>query len=451
MDHAALRLFLLGIFLTILSSVRSEEPNAIPAGVAVVDITPDYPVRLSGFGFRRMESEGITQRIHAKALAFGQDTGGPVVLITADILCVPDAITKEIAKRLKDKAGVQLEHLSITSSHTHTAPMLRGTCPTLFGVPIPEDHQAHIDRYTEEFTNNLEKVALAAVKDMRPATVAWTRGRVTFAINRRTPGGPVDHDLPMLAVKDPKGALRAIYFSYACHCVTMASNKISGDWAGKAQEMIEQRHPGCIALASVGCGADSNPNRRADGEAIDAIEDQGRQIAEEIDRLLAAPLTPLSIRPQTKYARVDLPFDTPRSRQDWETMAAKTDASGHYAKVNLAKLDRSETLPASINYPVQTWTFGNQLAMVFMPGETVVDYSLRLKRELDHTRLWVNGYSNDARCYIPSERILREGGYEGGGAMIYYDMPNRFAPGMEQKLIDAVRAQVPDAFVAKPQ
>jgi hypothetical protein len=87
--------------------------------------------------------------------------------------------------------------------------------------------------------------------------------------------------------------------------------------------------------------------------------------------------------------------------------------------------------------------------MVFLPGETVVDYSLRLKRELDGTRLWVNGYSNDARCYIPSERVLKEGGYEGGDAMIYYDMPQKFAPGLEQKIIDAVRAQVPQSFTAK--
>src|SRR5437868_1540149 len=86
--------------------------------------------------------------------------------------------------------------------------------------------------------------------------------------------------------------------------------------------------------------------------------------------------------------------------------------------------------------------------MVFMPGEAVVDYSLRLKRELDHSRLRVSGYSSDAWGYIPSERVLREGGDEGGGAMIYYDMPNRFAPGLEQKLIDAVRAQAPESFVA---
>jgi putative membrane-bound dehydrogenase-like protein len=86
--------------------------------------------------------------------------------------------------------------------------------------------------------------------------------------------------------------------------------------------------------------------------------------------------------------------------------------------------------------------------MVFLPGEVVVDYSLRLKREFDRSRLWVNAYSNDNPCYIPSERILKEGGYEGGGAMVYYDRPTKLAAGVEQKIIDEVHRQLPENFRA---
>ena len=42
----------------------------------------------------------------------------------------------------------------------------------------------------------------------------------------------------------------------------------------------------------------------------------------------------------------------------------------------LAQLDRGETFPAEIDYSVTTWTFGDDLAMVFLPGEVVVDYAL---------------------------------------------------------------------------
>lgn len=417
-------------------------------GVAKVDITPDYPVRLSGFGFRREEATGVTERIWAKALAFGDAKEGPAILITADNLCVPDEITKEIARRLAPKVGVKLERLSITATHTHTAPMLKDVCPTLFGVPIPAEHQTNINRYTGEFVDKLESVAVEAVKAIRPARVSFGIGKAGFAMNRRTKGGPVDHDLPLLAIHEPDGNLRAIYFSYACHCVTLSDNQISGDWAGFAQKFIEEENAGIIALASVGCGADSNPNSGVTGDKVEVCRAQGQEIATEVKRLLGGKLKAITSAPVTKHSRVQIAFDMERTRAEWEERAKLQDAVGHHARVTLEKLDRGEKLPEHMDYPIQTWIFGKELAMVFLPGETVVDYSLRLKREFDKSRIWVNGYANEGRCYVPSERILQEGGYEGGGAMIYYDFPNRFAPGLEEKIVAAVQVQVPETFKA---
>jgi hypothetical protein len=387
-------------------------------GVARIDITPDYPVRLSGFGFRRAESEGVTQPIHAKAIAF---VDGPV-LITTDNLGVPDAITRAVAERL----GLPSERVTITASHSHTAPMLRGVAPTLFGMEIPAEHQDRIDRYTREFTDRLVEVARAALREARPARVEWGRGVVGFAKNRRSQGGPVDHDLPVLVVREPEnGKVRAVWFAYACHCVTLSDNKLSGDWAGFAQSEIERDSPGAVALMSAGCGADANPDSGVTGDKAGIAAAQGRQIADEVKRLLTAPLVELKEVPATKLVSIDLPFDTPRVRAEWEERAAKPGAVGYHARVNLARLDRGETLQAKIGYPVQTWRSGAQLALVFLPGEVVVDYALRLKRELDAARLAVVAYANDAPCYIPSERVLKEGGYEGEGAMIYYDRPHR--------------------------
>jgi hypothetical protein len=112
-------------------------------------------------------------------------------------------------------------------------------------------------------------------------------------------------------------------------------------------------------------------------------------------------------------------------------------------------LDRGEPLPTRLPYLVQTWTFGEDLAMVFLSGEVVVDYSLRLKREYLQGRLWVNAYANDVPCYIPSERILREGGYEGGGAMVYYGHPAPLASGVEESIVGAVHELVPQGFAKR--
>jgi len=415
-------------------------------GVAQVDVTPDYPVRLSGFGFRREESEGVTHRIWAKALAIKDPAKGAAVVITVDNLGIPAEMTQEVARRLNQAVDLPHQRLAITASHTHTAPMLTQVAPTLFGTPIPTKHQMNIDRYTRELTDQLEAVALSAIHNLQSGRLEWTQGEVGFGKNRRTAGGPVDHDLPMMVVRGDNDDLRAIWFSYACHCVTLSNNKVSGDWAGSAQIEIQKHHPEAVIMASIGCGADQNPDSGVTSDKVEMADAQGLQIAQEIDRLLRQPLTPIQGPLNIQLTGIPLAFDTPRTRHEWEERAQQDNAIGHHARANLARLDRGETLPDHIDYPIQTWLFGNDLAMVFLPGEVVVDYSLRLKREFDPRRLWINAYANDAPCYIPSERILKEGGYEGGGAMIYYDQPNQFAPGLEQQILDVIHEQIPESF-----
>lgn len=425
--------------------IRAAEAQ-IPVGVAVVDITPDYPVRLNGFGFRREESAGVRQPISARALAIGGDEDGPAILITSDTLGIPDSVAERLAAVLKEKAGIRRDRLAVTATHTHTAPMVNNVSPTLFGTPIPPDHQAHIDRYSEELFAKLVEVSLAALKDRQPSQLSWGVGQVKFAKNRRSKDGPVDHDLPLLAVRDIYGRLRAVYVNYACHCVCLSDNRISGDWAGYAMEQIERQNPKCVALVSVGCGADSNPLEGVVGDRWQVADNHGLEIATEVQRLLQGPLTPVTGPLNSQWKRIDLAFAPHPTREEWQQRAGQQNAIGHHARTQLARLDRGEALLTGVSYPIQTWSFGDSLAMVFLPGEVVVDYSKRLKQELDGRRLWINAYSNGCPGYVPSERVLQEGGYEGGGAMVYYDLPGPYAPGLEQPIISAVRQQLDKVF-----
>lgn len=425
----------------------ADDATVYDVGVGKIDITPAYPIRLNGFGSRREESEGITQRIWAKALAIGSDEAKPVVLITLDSLGVREAMVEEVARRLKEKAGIERDRIAVTFSHSHTTPKLTNVCDTIFSSPIPTEHQARIDQYTAELTDAMEQAALAALADRKPSTLAWAVGKVGFATNRRTPGGPVDHDLPMLVVKSADdGSVRAVYLTYACHCVSLTDNKISGDWSGFAQEMIERSHPGVTALVSIGCGSDSNPNFGAAGRSLEAAVDQGRQISDEVDRLLAGPFQPISGPVTAALSHIELPLNQLPTREALEKLAANDDPAGYNAKFQLAKLDRGEPLQTKLDYPIQTWAFGDSVAMVFLGGEVCVDYALRLKSELAPDRIWMHGYSNDFCSYIPSERLLKEGGYGGGAEVVYFALPNTLAAGLEDKIVAQVHEQLPAAF-----
>lgn len=416
-------------------------------GSAKIDITPDFPVRLSGYGGRRDEADTVEQRIWAKALAIRNGAESPAVLITVDNCGVPDYITEEVAAKVKEDAAVPREQFVICSTHTHSAPYLSGVLRTLFGVPVPEAHQENIDRYTRELTEKLKQVAKAALADLGPGSLSWGEGRVGFADNRRTKGGPVDHALPMLRAVGADGGLRAILTSYACHCTTLGGdfNAVCGDWAGYASAYIEADYPHATALVAIGCAGDANPAPRT---GLNFARQHGHAIAAEVNRLLGSDLTTIEGKLTGQVKRIDLPFDTLPTRQEWEKRVEGGGAIGYHAQIQLDRLDRGEPLQTALPYPIQTWTFGDELAVVFLPGEVVVDYSVRLKRECDTSRLWVNAYCNDVPCYIPSRRILREGGYEGEGAMIYYDRPTRFAPAVEDMIVRTVHELLPRAFRA---
>jgi hypothetical protein len=418
-----------------------------PVGTAQVDITPDYPIRLSGYGARQQESEGIDQRIFAQALAIGGDKKSLAVLITVDNVAVPAYLRDEVAARLGKKAGLRNERFALCSTHTHTAPMLAGACANIFGADLPPDQQDRVDRYTRELTDKVEQVALAAIKDRQASTLAWGQTKASFAANRRTKGGPTDHDLPVLVARDKSGNIRALLLSYACHCTTLADkpNHICGDWAGYAREYLEHDHPGAVVLVALGCGGDANPNPRGN---LEFAKQNGNAISSAVNELVQQPLTPLRQELACRVKPISLPYDIMPTREEWVTRAQSTNHwIAYHAKKNLSRLDRGEKLPTELPYMLQTWNFGKELAMVFLPGEVVVDYSLRLKQEYDARRLWVNAYANDVPCYIPSKRIWREGGYEGGYAMIYYDRPTRLVEETEDLIIAAVRGLLPRGFL----
>jgi hypothetical protein len=451
-----------GFWLTLSSGWAAAGPaggdETVPVGTAVVDVTPSYPIRLMGYGSRKTESEGIASPLKVRALAIGGDAEeGPALLIAVDNCHVGAFMTDEIARRLETKAKIRRERLVTCATHTHCAPALGSGIDFIFGAPIPPAEKAHIERYTKDLIDAMEKVALQALAARAPGKLSWGQGSVGFAANRRVlkdgkwtgfgvnPNGPTDPSLPVLRVTDPGGKVRAVLVNYACHCTTLGGefNKICAEWAGFACDDIERQYPGSTALVIIGCGADANPEPRRN---LDDARNHAAALAREANRLLATSLTPLPGRITARFKQIDLPLGPRPDKGALEKRSKAAGPGGMLARSLLEKLERGESLPATVPYPVQTWCFGDDMAMVFLGGEVVVDYALRLKWEIDATRLWITAYSNDVPCYIASKRVLDEGGYEADLSMTFYGKPARFAPETEDLIVHTVHELLPPAF-----
>ncbi|MEZ5326864.1 MAG: cellulase family glycosylhydrolase, partial [Verrucomicrobiales bacterium] len=211
-----------------------------------------------------------------------------------------------------------------------------------------------------------------------------------------------------------------------------------GDYPGFAQQALETNHPGAVAMFWAGCGADQNPIPR---RSVELAKHYGARLATAVDKvLLTTALQPLDSVLHAHFEEIPLDYaNIPTKEQLQADTASDNRYTAARATLLQEQLDRDGALPPTYPFPIGRWSIGtgNPVDFVFLGGETVIDYAIRLKKELHGSRTWVASYSNDVMAYIPSERVLAEGGYEGGAATVYYGLPAPWAPGLEEKIIAA--------------
>ena len=413
------------------------------AGAAAVSITPEEPVWLAGYAFRNKPHESVRQPIFAKALAIRDDDAGTTSLIvTLDLVGIRRVTAEPIAEEIVKRHGIPRERILFNASHTHSAPIVEDSTSYAYQFgENPERILQPIARYSTLLRLRILEAATQAIARLEPATLEFEQGFAGFAVNRRRVTnrswpGPVDHDVPVLAVKTGAGAMKAVLFGYACHNTVLGDYSIHGDYAGYAQAALEQRHPGALAMFVQGAGADSNPLPRRKPEHL---ERYGNTLADAVDEVLTGKMRKLAGPLKAVIEFPELRFQQPASRAELEKQAASpSELESRHARRLLASLDRDGRIRDTVAYPVQAWNFGGGMTLLALAGELVADYSLRFKATYGHGKLWVAGYSNDVFGYIPSLRVLKEGGYEGGGAFQFSGFPGPFAEDVEDRIAASV-------------
>lgn len=415
------------------------------AGAASTVLTPEQDIWLAGYA-RKQPSRGTLQDVYAKALALQGSDGSRLVIVTCDLIGIPRDLRSSVEQQAQERYGLEPASLLLNASHTHTGPEVR------MNKEIPEGWSRKRTRETLRYLKFAEERIVDAIEkaleNMEPSQLAYSHARCGFAMNRRrpqggsfrnapNPEGPVDHSVPLLAVTAESGDLKALLFGYACHNTVLSGDQISGDYAGFAQEYLEEDHPGVTAMFLMGCGGDQNPYPR---RKVRLAQEHGRALANAVEAALQTPQQPIGGPLRSTLQTVGLEF-APIDRDLLNRHSqSDNDMRRRRAAYLLDQLATSGSEPIEYEYPVQVVNFGNDLTLVALASEVVVDYSLRIKEELDAPRVWVAGYSNDIFGYVPSLRVLREGGYEGGGAMLRQLLPGPFAETVEERIMTTVRA-----------
>jgi hypothetical protein len=434
--------------LLIISILFAVQPalagTAWKAGAAKVEITPGDPVWMAGYAARVKPAEGTALPLFAKALALEDTRGKRVVILTMDLLGFSAGFTDSVAAAASAHSGLSRDQLLFNASHTHSGPALFDVLRIAYDMS-PEQAEA-VRSYTEDLKPKLVSLIGEALSNLKPARIAWGKTTASFAVNRRvsTPEGyrigvnrlgPVDHRVSFMTVDQESSSPIAVLFSYSCHCTTLGADnyRYHGDWAGVAQQHLETRLPGATALFLNGTSGDANPAPRG---TYEQAQRYGDDLANAILRSLNGPLESVEGELRTSLERPLLRFAEPPDRTE---LSARGQSENPYIRRHsehfLQVLDENGAINRDYRYPIQAVRLGRDLTLVALGGEVVVDYSIRLRRETGDPDLWVAGYSNDVSFYVPSRRILQEGGYEAEDSMIYYGQPGPFEESVEDRIV----------------
>ena len=442
------------------------------AGVASDVITPEQSMWMAGYASRTKPSEGKASELYAKVLALEDTQGTKLVIVTVDLIGIPRPSREWLQIQVQQHHNLLPESLLLCASHTHCGPVIRETKYSIYGdsfYGLSPEYTQRSQQYVEALQQKLLQLVGQAIENLAEARLSYSHARAGFAMNRRlktekgyriapNPDGPVDHDVPVLRICTPDDELIAVLFGYACHNTTLSFYEFCGDYSGFAQRYIQEAHPGAAALFIAGCGADQNPYPRG---TLDLAQQHGRALANAVEAALVSQPRPIRGPIRSVLETVTLEFAEPPSREQLQEQAKSDNKyDRRHAEVLLKELEQTGKIRTTYPYLVQVVQFGNDLTIVALAGEVVVDYSLRLKAELARLGagatperagppIWVAGYCNDVFGYVPSLRVLQEGGYEGGDAMRYTMLPGPFAPSIEKRIVDKVHELVNKVRVSK--
>src|SRR5687767_4762053 len=296
------RLFVVQCAIAALMPIAPALAAEWQAGFAAGRITPSTPVAMAGYASRDRPSEGVVTDLYAKALALSDSNGQRAVWITTDLIGLRGAVTEETLRRVVERTGLTRHQLLINSSHTHTGPAIAETDTSAYG--IRDEAAANMRAYRRMLQDRIVEVVEQALARMEPVELSYGTGVVPFVMNRReftrdrgvilgvNPRGVADRTMPLLKIATADGKTRAVVFGAATHNTTLTGDeyRITGDYAGFAQEYVQKQLPGVQAMFVLGFAGDANPYPRG---TLDLARQHGETLGKEVMRVLETKLVPV--------------------------------------------------------------------------------------------------------------------------------------------------------------
>jgi len=424
--------------------------DSLKAGAAVRVVNPTRPAVTIGHRVTKRFTN-VYADLRVQSMVIEDIDGRRIVWMGMDFCVLRHRVVDHIKREIENAYGIKSEWVCINASHTHSAPPLTEDLAVL-----PE----HLDqKYSDRVLTEAVAVVGDAIQRLQPAHVRYAQDRCQVGINRRlmrdgklqfipNPEGVVDHRVQVVAARSRETEkLIGVAVKYACHPVTIVGLGLGSDYPGYMRKIVEQRHPGAVAVFLQGCGADVRI-RAVNEDVTDWVDGDfamaerfGTELADAVERTLdktSAQAVEVTGPVWAAYQQVQLPVKRLENTVYQEAAKQNDTFSGNWGRRFSKLISAGKPIPQSIPYRLQTFRLGTTeagLTVVALDGEVFTEYGLKLERALARGPFIALGYSNGVVTYIPTDKALAEGGYE-TTAFRYFLVPGPFRQGVEQQVLD---------------
>jgi len=385
------------------SPVQSGEgKDVLRAGAAKIDITPEKPVKMAGYGSRTGLSEGIHDPLSARVIIF-ENNGKRLVLVSTDLLGFYGGTAEPLRKVILDEFKLKPSELFLSAIHAHAGPSLT--------IDKKKGHPNNLE-YTESLKSKLIKVIRKAFDNIGEVRTGIGVGYSPVGANRRelkisadgessiqlgrNPYGPTDKEVLVMKVAKPDGIVIAALFDYATHatCLGGRNLNISGDVLGLAEQFVEKiLGKGAIAPAFAGASGNIDPWFRV----LPSFNTETGWVPEPV--LLATMLGEEVVHVFRDIKKVSAGGEINTSFTTLELPGKPRDEAG-------AKKDYP---PTSLNITVAKV---GDIAFVGIGCEVLTEIGMSIKAASPYKHTFVITHCNGAAGYLAPEHLYLEGGYE---------------------------------------
>lgn len=413
-------------------------------GVARELITPYFKTNISCTGAFGVPFEGIHDDVYVKTVVL-EDGKTKALIVATDLLFHDRSLNQWVKEYANKHYHVPEEHIVINHSHNHNAPSALGYDDAHVSQEYEDFLRERLFRCIDRaFANTFEgELSHTSIEEY---FLNVNRRRVMddgTIQNRPNPMGPKNSMVDILKVCDKKGRVRILIACYACHPAFYADlMEISAEYPGRLCHKLEDKYYGCTALFLQGFAGNIKTNINVRGDRFihatyDDIDEMALLLQNKISKAISSHIFS-TVRLDIGGVGFEIPIEIEPAPKEYFADAIGKRLNKPLLDRNAKKiLENYDTMENKLTLHAGILKLSSELCIAHMGGEPCFEVEEIVEQSLGIKKVIFSGYS-DAAAYIPTDKLIPEGGYE-VDSFLEYGFKGEFKVGVDRKIFEAFK------------